>query len=96
LKDFGKQDTLRRAARRDANEAQIVTALEQMGFSVERVNSPGIPDLLLSRAGQWYVAEVKTKDGRPTAAQIAMRQKAKAIVPVFRTIDDAAAWARLV
>lgn len=83
---------MRRAARRDANEPEIITALEQLGFAVERVSSPGIPDLLMSRAGQWYVAECKTDGGTPTPAQIATRKRARATIPTFRSIEDVVAW----
>ena len=44
----------RYAARRDTTEPEIIMALEQMGFHVEQISAPGLPDLLLSRAeGGW-------------------------------------------
>lgn len=82
----------RRAAKRDANEPEIVAALESLGFAVTRLSGEGVPDLLLSRAGDWYVAEVKMPNGRLKPAQIAFSQKHTGPVPIFRTRADVAAW----
>jgi len=87
---------LRTAAKRDANEAEIVAALERFGFSVERVSSPGIPDLLMSRRSRWYVAEVKSKSGKPTDAQNRVLDRAQAHIPLLRNVEDVVAWATLV
>lgn len=84
----------RYAARRDDNEAEIVAALESCGFHVERISEPGVPDLLLSRAGRWHLAEVKTEHGRLSKSQNAFRARARAPVPVFREIDDVLAWVK--
>lgn len=48
----------RRAAKRDASEPEIVTALEQCGFSVFRLNEPC--DLLVGFRGKNYLVECKT------------------------------------
>ena len=84
----------RYAARRDTTEPEIIMALEQMGFHVEQISAPGLPDLLLSRAGQWAVAEVKTGKGRLTKAQHVFHGAAKAPIPILRTVEQAVEWAR--
>lgn len=84
----------RYAARRDTTEPEIIMALEQMGFHVEQISAPGLPDLLLSRAGQWLVAEVKTGKGRLTKAQHVFHGAAKAPIPILRTVEQAVEWAR--
>lgn len=59
--------------RRDANEGQIVDALEAAGAKVARLSAPGVPDLLVSfRNGarrDLCLLEVKTKAGKATQAQ---------------------------
>ena len=82
------------AARRDATEPDIVDALESLGFHVERLSEPGIPDLLLSRRHRWYVAECKTPRGRATKSQNAFRLRALGPVAVFREVGDVLAWER--
>lgn len=84
----------RYAARRDTTEPEIIMALEQMGFHVEQISAPGIPDLLMSRAGQWYVAEAKTGKSRLTKAQHVFHGAAKAPIPILRTVEQAVEWAR--
>jgi len=49
---------MRRAARRDNSEREIVTALTQCGFSVYRLDRP--VDLLVGFRGQMWLAECKT------------------------------------
>ena len=84
----------RYAAKRDTTEPEIIMALEQMGFHVEQISAPGLPDLLLSRAGQWLVAEVKTGKGRLTKAQHVFHGAARAPIPILRTVEQAVEWAR--
>lgn len=72
-----------RAARRDANEPEIVRALQAVGCDVWRVSGPGLPDLLVRRAGRLYAFEVKTGRGRRTAAQ------EQSDWPILRSVNDA-------
>jgi hypothetical protein len=61
--------TLHRWAKaRDANEPQIVRALEAAGYSVVRIDEPC--DLLAGRSGVTHCIEVKTDKGRDTPNQI--------------------------
>lgn len=60
---------MRRAAKRDDNEALIVTALQSAGWTVIRVSSPGFPDLACAKDGLFVPLEVKSDDGDLTPAQ---------------------------
>jgi Holliday junction resolvase len=53
--------------RRDANEKEIVSALERIGASVQRLDASGVPDLLVGFGGHTYLIEVKQKHGTPGA-----------------------------
>jgi hypothetical protein len=54
---------VRRAARRDANEADVVKALASVGASVfVALMGDGFPDLVVGYRGRTYLMEVK--DGR--------------------------------
>lgn len=80
------------AARRDDGEADIIEALEALGFHVEPMSEAGLPDLLLSRAGRWYTAECKSRHGRSTKAQVKFTERARAAVPIFRSVEDVLKW----
>ena len=59
----------RRNPRRDANEAEIMAALQAIGVKVWPISGEGIPDLLCLRGGRFYLLECKTRSGRVTDAQ---------------------------
>jgi hypothetical protein len=71
----------RRNPRRDANEPEIVEALEAVGAEVWKLSGTGLPDLLVRFRGRLHAGEVKTRKGRLTAAQGAF--------PVWRTAGEA-------
>lgn len=50
---------MRRAARRDANEAAVVEALRARGAVVTLLAHPGVPDLLVGYRGVTELLEVK-------------------------------------
>ena len=52
---------MRRAAKRDANEPDIVKALRDIGVQVEILNKP--LDLLICHRGETALMEVKNPDG---------------------------------
>lgn len=87
---------MRRAAKRDTSEEEVVQALEAIGFAVERLSAEGMPDLLMSKAGRWYVAEVKTGKRGLTPAQVRMHQAARADIPILRNREDAILWGTMV
>ena len=52
---------------RDANEAEIVQALENLGclcVALKSTRKGGIPDLLVGIKGRWVLVEVKNPKGR--------------------------------
>lgn len=70
---------MRRAAKIDRNQPEIVAALRRIGAHVQplHVIGQGCPDLLVSHRGNWFVIEVK--DGaKPPSARL--------------LTDDEAAW----
>ena len=73
--------------RRDTAEGPIVRALEAVGAQVVRCSEPGAPDVFVFHRGQWYAAEIKSKGGRLTPAQV--EAGAGATWPVWRTPGDA-------
>lgn len=91
----------RRNPKRDVNESQVIEALERCGFTVERISQKGVPDLLVSRRGQFHCVEVKRPAGPKgglkgrtlTDEQIAFRDRHKAPVAVIRSGLEAVHWA---
>ena len=55
--------------RRDANEAEIIAILKQMGCSVAMLTGDGLPDLLVGLDGVNILIEIKSANGRLTPAQ---------------------------
>ena len=83
---------MRRAARRDAAEPEIVKALRAVGALVKHLNDPDIGDLLIAYRGKWYVAEVKTGNAKRRPGQIKFATDAEGAgvsTPVLRSVDDA-------
>ncbi len=80
---------MRWAARRDENEAEIVTALERIGVQVFRVSAPGLPDLLTFHRGEWLPLECKLPKGKLTEKQATTFLKAP--FAIARTADEALA-----
>lgn len=63
---------MRRAAKVDANQPEIVAALRRVGadvFSLAAVGD-GIPDLLVGFRGQTFLLEVKDGSKPPSARQL--------------------------
>jgi hypothetical protein len=79
-----------RAARRDANEFEIVLALESAGAAVQRLDPP-LPDLLVSFRGVLHLLEVKDRNhGEATWAP--MRRNRAGDVPASLTPQQVAWW----
>ena len=60
---------MRIASKRDANEADIVEALEDAGAIVTRLSQGGLPDLLVLCRDTFMLFEVKSGRGKLTKAQ---------------------------
>ena len=87
------------ARKRDANEPEIVAALERIGVQVFLVSGDGIPDLNTYDARRraiwrgvrhmWLPVEVKRPRGKLTPSQASTKQRAP--FPVVETVDQALA-----
>jgi len=81
----------RRAAKRDANERGIVEALRAAGASIAHLSGKGVPDLLISFHGRFWLAEVKQKKGKLTSDQVKWHANMRGQILILRTVDDALA-----
>ena len=79
----------RRAARRDSNEAEIVSALLSAGASVQQLSAPGCADLLVAFRAKLFLLEVKTLTGKLTPDQIAWRAAWDGSVSIVRSVEEA-------
>lgn len=82
---------MRRAARLDANHAEIKGAFEKLGFEVfdsSRVGG-GFPDLVVFHQAtqRLMLVEVKTPKGRVKTTQERFREKFPVVIA--RSVDDA-------
>jgi hypothetical protein len=80
---------MRTKAKRDAIEPDVMAALERIGVTVERISSPGAPDLACYRADTGIVMlELK----EPKRGRLTREQKAwKLPRHVVRSVDEALA-----
>lgn len=79
---------MRQAAKRDANEGPIVSALQAVGAWVHRLDRPF--DLLVHFRRQWFLLEVKQEAGRLTPAQRkALAEVGVAAVHIVKTPEEA-------
>lgn len=74
-------------ARRDANEPQVIQALERCGWTVQKLCQRNVPDLVVRRGGVTHLIEVKTRTG-----QLRETQQWGEDVPVLRSVDDVLTW----
>ena len=61
---------MRRAARRDDNEKEIIAAMREAGAYVKAINDEGLFDLLVSYRGQTLLIEVKDGAKPPSARRL--------------------------
>ena len=88
---------MRRAARRDSNELAIRDALESAACTVQSLSAPGVPDLLVGRAGKNYLLEIVGDEkwarhkmtGGLTTAQVYWHGDWRGQVAIVRTIEEA-------
>lgn len=85
---------MRRAAKRDISEPEIVSTLEQCGFSVCRISQENVPDLLCGFRGRTYLIECKTGKGKLTVGQARFIEEWRGHpVQVLRDAQEAMDWA---
>lgn len=87
----GAEEVSRRAAKVDANQDAIVSALRAAGASVQSLAAigKGCPDLLAAFRGQMYLMEVKRERKKPNELQEKWHAAWEGIVFVVRTPDEA-------
>lgn len=80
---------MRRAARTDRNQAEVIQALKRVGISVEYIKLPF--DLVIhnARKNETAFVEVKTEEGRLTQAQEAFMSRWPGKVYLVRSAEDA-------
>lgn len=79
------------ARKRDANEPQIVRALEQIGVAVQKISAPGFADLICWHPHEGLrLLEVKGLKGKLTPLQIEHRQDGWPVC-IVRSVADALA-----
>jgi len=74
------------SVKRDANEPDIVAALEKVGATVRRMNWA---DLLVGFRGVNYVIEVKTEKGKLTDDQIVNFPAWRGQITIVRSVQGA-------
>lgn len=87
---------MRRAAKVDLVQEEVVTCLRLIGAEVQSMAAigKGCPDLLISYKNAWYAAECKTGEKADwTEDQLAFKLRHKAPVLRFNGAGDAMAWA---
>lgn len=87
---------MRRAAKVDGNQGQIVEGLRSVGASVEPLHQvgKGVPDLLVGYRGQNHLLEVKDGSKRPseqrlTPDQVKWHARWSGRVVVVRSLGEA-------
>jgi Holliday junction resolvase len=80
-----------RAAKVDANQAEIVEALRKRGASVQSLAAvgKGVPDLLVGYAGHTFLLEVKGANGKLTDDQKIWHAGWNGQVAIVRTVKEA-------
>jgi hypothetical protein len=87
---------VRRAAKVDANQPEIVAALRAAGLSVAPLHfvGRGFPDLLVGSYGENILLELKTAKGKLTPDEAKWHEQWRGQVAIARTIADALRLAR--
>ena len=82
---------MRRDAKVDQNQQEIITALRQIGASVYPLHfaGKGCPDLMVGFRGRNYLIEIKTQKGRLNADQRTFHQSWRGHVAVVRSPREA-------
>jgi len=83
---------MRRAARIDGNQTEIIAALRKCGCTTLFLNIGfGAPDLLVARANRMWLMEIKVKEGKLSKDQEDWHRAWNAKVHVVRSVEDALA-----
>ena len=76
--------------KKDSIQNEIVAALELVGCAVTDMSAAGegYPDILVTRAGQHYLIEIKSSKGKLTAPQVLFHEKHTPVY-IVRSIGEA-------
>jgi hypothetical protein len=82
---------MRRAAKVDRNQPDIIRALRDIGASVEPIHAVGggVPDLLVGFRGRTLLMEVKSEDGTLTDDQTRWHLSWRGQKAIVRNVDEA-------
>lgn len=80
---------MRTAAKRDANEREIIDALKKIGCSVVQVSQEGLPDLSVGFRARNFWLECKSKGGKLTPAQEKFFASWRGQVRQVTSVDEA-------
>jgi Holliday junction resolvase len=87
---------MRKAAKTDSNQTEVVSALRQAGASVQSLaaTGKGVPDLLVGYQGINYLMEVKDGNKVPSAQKLSIDQEHwhsvwRGTVHIVKSIDEA-------
>jgi len=82
---------MRRAAKVDAGQAEIVKALRKVGCSVLSLAAigKGAPDILLGYKGKNVLIEIKRSKGKLNDQQEAFKSEWRGDLCVVRSVDEA-------
>lgn len=83
---------MRRAAKTDRNQIEIVSALRELGASVAPLHQVGggIPDLIVGYRGQNFLVEIKAEaKSKLTACQVEWHGSWSGQVSIIRSVSDA-------
>ena len=82
---------MRRAAKVDANQPEIVAALRGIGADVQHLYTlgEGCPDILVGYRGNNWLFEIKTKSGKLTEDEAEWHDKWRGQVHIVRTPEQA-------
>jgi hypothetical protein len=82
------KNAVKRAAKKDANQGELVAAVRKLGASVTILSAPGLPDLLVGFRHHNFLFEVKTPDGETTPAQDLFFATWRGQARVVQTLDE--------
>jgi len=88
---------MRRKAKRDVNEGEIVDGLRQIGATVDRINEEDLPDLIVGFRGVNYLIEIKAPSGprggvsgrELSLGQLRWARDWRGQIGMARTLDEA-------
>lgn len=84
---------MRRAAKVDANQTEIVNQLRQVGATVQSIAAigKGAPDLLVGFQGRNVLMELKVDKGKLTPDETNWHEEWRGQVAIIRNADEALA-----